>query len=131
MADSQKRPPAALGRRGKALWRVLHSELEFDAHEEAIVLEACRTADVIDDLAAVVEKAGVMSTGSTGQVVVHPAVPELRQQQAALSRLLTSLNLSDALDGGSGQVAISRAISSSAQAAANARWNRSKGARGA
>lgn len=131
MADSQKRPPSMLGRRGKALWRVLHNDLEFDAHEEAIVLEACRTADVIDDLADVIEKAGVMATGSTGQVVVHPAVPELRQQQAAFSRLLTALNLSDALDGSSGQVAVSRAISTSAQAAANARWNRSKGARGA
>ena len=124
-------PPRVLGKRGRALWRELHEQLEFDAHESAIVLEACRTVDAIDALQAAIDADGYMSTGSMGQTVVHPAVAELRQQQASLARLLTTLNLGAALEGQSGAVGMSRAISAQASAAANARWAKSKRARGA
>ncbi len=124
-------PPRVLARRGRALWRALHADLEFDAHESEIVLEACRTADTIDQLQAAVDEQGVTALGSMGQTIVHPAVAEIRQQQASLSRLLTTLNLNAALEGQTGDVAMQRAISAQASAAANARWARSKGARGA
>lgn len=124
-------PPAELGDRGSVLWVALHQDLEFDTHELQVLLEACRAADLIDRLAAAVEADGVLTTGSTGQKVVHPAVPELRQQQATFARLMGALNLSEALEGTPGAVAAARAISSQAQKAANARWSRSKGARGA
>ncbi|KAA9154220.1 hypothetical protein F6B41_02780 [Microbacterium lushaniae] len=132
MTDSRKpAPPKGLGKRGRALWRDLHDQLEYDAHESTIVLEACRTVDAIDNLQAVIDRDGYTIAGSTGQTVVHPAVAELRQQQAGLTRLLTALNLSAALEGQAGAVALSRAVSAQATAAANARWSRSKGARGA
>ncbi|MBO0979896.1 P27 family phage terminase small subunit [Microbacterium sp. SD291] len=123
--------PSELKKRGRALWAELHERLEFDPHEDELVLEVCRAVDTIDALAETIEQDGVTSTGSMGQTVVHPAIPELRQQQAGLSRLVATLNLSDAMDGSNGQVALSRAISSQAQAAANARWAKSKRARGA
>lgn len=131
MSGVVKSPPSGLAKRGRALWRALHASIEYEDHEELLVLETCRTVDMIDELAAVIAGEGVTSTGSTGQKVVHPAVPELRQQQAALTRLVTALNLSDVLDGQSGDVGLSRLISSQASAAANARWAKSKRARGA
>lgn len=131
MDDVKPPPPEELGERGQALWGDLNRDLEFDDHELALLLETCRTVDVIESLAKAVRDDGVLSSGSTGQKVIHPAVPELRQQQAALSRLVMALNLSDALRGTVGAVGAARAISSQAQAAANARWRRSKRARGA
>ena len=131
MTESRKpRPPRELGRRGRVLWRELHEVLEYESHETVIVVEACRTVDAIGELAAALETDGYMTSGSTGQRVVHPAVAELRQQQQSLVRLLTSLNLDAALAGG-GQVGLARAISSQASTAANARWAKSKRARGA
>lgn len=132
MADDTKPPPPDdLETRGEALWVDVNRDLEFDDHELVLLFEACRTVDVIDRLAEAVDRDGVLSTGSTGQPVIHPAVPELRQQQATLARLVTALNLSEALSGTPGAVGAARAISTQAQAAANARWRRSKGARGA
>ena len=129
--DTDPAPPEVLRERGAALWRDLHESLEFDVHETPVVLEACRTADAIDELAAVIDRDGYMSTGSAGQAIVHPAVSELRQQQQNLIRLLTTLNIDAALEGASGAVGLSRAISAQASAAANARWQKSKAARGA
>lgn len=133
MSEKATRPraPRVLGERGRELWRELHETLEYDAHESAVVLEACRTVDAIDSLSAIIASAGYMAAGSTGQAVVHPAVAELRQQQASFSRLLTSLNLSAALDGQAGAVGMARAVSTQASVAANARWSKSRGARGA
>lgn len=119
--------PKVLKRRGRGLWRDLVKKYEFDEHEVPVLLEACRALDRIDALEDAIDSDGLMIGGSTGQRVLHPAVPELRQQQATLARLLTQLNLNAA----EGAVAMSRQISSAAQAAANARWARSKAARGA
>lgn len=119
--------PKVLKRRGRGLWRDLMAKYEFDEHEVPVLLESCRAVDRIDALEEAIARDGLMISGSTGQSVLHPAVAELRQQQAALARLLTQLNL-DAAEGG---VAMSRQVSSAAQAAANARWARSRAARGA
>lgn len=122
-------PPVVLSTRGRKLWRDLHAVFEFDAHETAVVIEACRLLDTIDSLQAAITTDGVMLTGSQGQLVVNGAVAELRQQQLALTRLLTALNLDAATAGGNG-VAMQREISSKAKKAADARWSRSKAVRG-
>ncbi len=57
--------------------------------------ELCRTLDVLDDLAAVVQRDGPMALGSTGQVVAHPAVQEARLQRLVLARLAAVLCLPD------------------------------------
>lgn len=59
---------------------------------------------------------------------MNGAVAELRQQQLALTRLLTVLNLDAAGAGSAGMV---REITAQAQRAANARWSKSKQVRGA
>ena len=120
------RAPQVLEKRGRQIWKSLSEKYEFDDHEREVLLEFCRVLDRIDSLSGRVDSDGVMIAGSQGQQVLHPAVAEIRQQQQAAGRLLTQLNLPDA----EGDVALSRQISSQAQAAANARWQRSKRARG-
>lgn len=115
-------PPKGLKVRGRKLWRELHVKYEFDMQEADLVLETCRTLDVIDSLAAEVATAGVMVAGSQGQLVLNPAIAELRQTQASFARLVTSLNLDSAEVGGG----ILTATTVRAKIAANARWSKSK-----
>lgn len=86
------KPPTGLRRSGKALWSAVLSDYELDEHEEAILLEACRTADRLDLLESVLRAEGVMSESSQG-VRVHPALVESRQQAVTLARLLTALRI--------------------------------------
>ncbi|MFF1574132.1 P27 family phage terminase small subunit [Leifsonia sp. NPDC058292] len=115
--------PRSLEKRGRALWRTLFSGFEFDLEERDMVHELCRTLDTIDALSGRIDADGTMITGSTGQLVLHPAVAERRQQQTSFARMLQMLNLPEA----EGGVAMERATSSRARAAADARW--SKGSR--
>lgn len=86
-------PPRGLGKRGKAFWKEMQSEIEFDGPQTQVLWEACRTLDRLEALDDVIAAEGVTARGSTGQVVVHPAVSEARQLQVVLTRLVTALNL--------------------------------------
>lgn len=93
-----QRAPKGLGTRGRALWREPHATFEFDEdpHRSALVEDACRTADVIDRLQAVVDGAADLRVrGSQGQPVGMPELAELRQYRALLAQLLRSLALPD------------------------------------
>lgn len=111
--------------RGRALWKSLHEDYEFDSHEETLVFETCRVVDVIADLADSVSSDGLMIVGSMGQKVLNPAVAEMRQQQMALSRLVGMLNLGSADTGSAAQMIT--ATSLSAKRAAEARWSKKPG----
>lgn len=123
MTESAKpSPPPELAERGAQFWIDLHESLEFDPQETALVTEACRTLDRIDALELLLA-GGLTSTGSTGQTVVHPAVAELRQQQAGFARLIGAVNLpADA-------AAADRFRTMRAHAGAAARWQRPKAVR--
>lgn len=110
-----------LGARGRAFWDEQQAELEFDPHEEQVLLEACRTMDTIDALSTAIDRDGVMLTGSQGQARLNGAVAELRQQQAALARLIVQLNL-DADD----VAAAVSAKGAASRAAAQKRWRDQK-----
>ena len=110
--------PAGIGKRGRAFWIDVQSDLEFDARETDLLVEVCRTLDTIDALAAAVERDGVMLIGSQGQQVLNGAVAELRQQQAAYARLVTQLNL----DGAEQGEAMRTPRAASASATAKRRW---------
>lgn len=83
------------GPRGQAFWRSVTADFEADDGETALLIEACRTLDVLDQLAAAVERDGLIVKGSTGQPVTHPAVAEARQQRVVLARLLKALRLDE------------------------------------
>lgn len=67
-------------------------------HELGLLLEACRTSDDLDRLAAVVAVEGVVVDGRP-----HPALVEARQLRIVLSRLIASLRVPDDPDGQSGR----------------------------
>jgi hypothetical protein len=60
----------------------------------ATLLDAvCDALDTIEALESDVERDGRTVAGSRGQPIVNPAIPELRQQRAALAKLLAELEL--------------------------------------
>ncbi len=89
--------PKTLGPAGKRIWTALHDELPddwiFDGRELVNLESAGALRDVLEDLRAAVKADGVLVTGSTGQKVIHPALPEIRQTAQAIARHLGQLEL--------------------------------------
>ncbi|HEU0128998.1 MAG TPA: hypothetical protein VFQ48_10400 [Pseudonocardiaceae bacterium] len=80
--------PDGLRTAGRELWCAVQSVYELEAHESRLLLEMCRSADLLDTLAAVVESEGPMLDGRA-----HPAAVESRQQKIAFARLSAALRL--------------------------------------
>lgn len=110
------KPPAGLGRAGRALWRDIAAEFELDVRELAVLAAACRQADDVARLEALIEEQGAVVTGSAGQPKLSPAFAEVRQGRLALGRLLGDLALPNDTP--------TTARSSRARRAAEARWRR-------
>jgi hypothetical protein len=85
--------PAELGVSGRRLWDAALSDQEFDVHEELLLMEACRTADLLDRLAAEAAAGELTVTNQKGDRIANPVVVEARQQKLVLARLLASLRL--------------------------------------
>jgi hypothetical protein len=90
VTTSVPKPPAGTGSSGRALWRQVLERFTLDQHELALLREAVRTVDQLDQLDDVVRAQGVMLEGR-----VHPAVVEARQLRLVLARLVASLRLPD------------------------------------
>jgi hypothetical protein len=116
-----EKPPAGLGKAGRALWRDVRGTYGISTHDGRLLEAVCATVDALDCLDRVVASEGVMSTGSKGQPVLHPAVAEARQQRLALGRLLAQLALPD-LDQAGEIVRSPQQLR--AQRAAQERWRR-------
>lgn len=114
---NKPRPPRDLRDSGAEFWRATYAAYELDARDVPVLHEVCRVLDEIDCLAAAVAATGVLSTGSAGQVVEHPALAGLRAHRTVLDRLLVRLGLPS-----SEGVAPSSAQQLRAQKAAAARW---------
>jgi hypothetical protein len=91
------KPPTDLHRAGRLLWRSILGELapdlELDAREVALLARACSCADRIAELEALVDRDGMTTVGSAGQLVLHPGIGEARMQKQVLLRLLAQLDL--------------------------------------
>lgn len=87
-----ERPPAGTRAAGRRLWESITGEFELDEHELALLREAVRTVDVLDQLDATVRRDGLMVNSPQGDRV-HPAVVEARQQKIALARILAALRM--------------------------------------
>lgn len=120
-------PPEELGDAGEDLW--IRVNREFDMTGEpgklAILEQACRTVDQIEELERAREKAPLTAKGSAGQLVIHPLIQEVRQQRGSLNSLMKSLGLPET-DEEAAEKAARR--SRAGKKAAGARWNRGGGA---
>src|SRR3546814_20491970 len=63
----------------------------------SLLLQACRTVDMLEELETCVSRDGVMRDGKA-----HPGVVEMRQQRLALARLLAALRLPAGAEGALG-----------------------------
>lgn len=109
--------PSGLGKQGRAFFREVHNSYELDVRDGPILLETCRVLDEIEALKAAIDADGVISIGSKGQPVEHPALAGLRAHRLSLDRLMTRLGLPDA----EGEAPLTVAQMKARKAAA-ARW---------
>lgn len=120
--DKMQDVPAGLSDAGEALWMEIAGPGQYILRpDERRTLEAaCRAADRV---VAMEEERGsaVTSFGSTGQLVVHPLIAEIRAHEAQIASLLAKLKLPD--EEGGEQVSQQRA-------AAQSRWAAAHGAAG-
>lgn len=110
------RTPSGLGDAGRALWRRLVGVFEFAEHELALLEVACRQADDVAALEALIREQGLVVEGSAGQQRLSAAVTEVRQGRLALAKILGALALPDENDKPMTESA------RRAQHAARARW---------
>ncbi len=86
------RRPTGLKGPGTAFWRSIVDSFDLESHENALLVEACRTVDALAELDAAIQRDGAVLDTEHGPRV-HPAVVEGRLQRVALARLLDALKL--------------------------------------
>jgi hypothetical protein len=91
--EKTPRPPKGLGTAGRRLWRSVVEEFELDEHERVLLVQACRTVDRLDDIAAGLVGQPLTVENFRGDPVAHPLLNEQRQQSLTLGRLLASLRM--------------------------------------
>lgn len=113
--------PTGLSTSTAAFWRKITGTYELRGDELRVLEDACREMDLIERMEKELRKAGakLVVAGSMGQPTANPLLTEVRQHRAVLARLLGSLKLPDEDD-----LAVPASRSTSARAAANARWGK-------
>jgi hypothetical protein len=91
--------PKATGANGKKLWASVVDVWQLEEHELALLREATRTVDLLDDLAAIVKRDGPIVAGGAAGPRCRPALVEARQLKIALARILAALRMPDGVDG--------------------------------
>ena len=81
------------GARGGEFWRGVSAEFDLSRDEVELLVEVCRSLDLLDDLRSVLDRDGPMSIGSQGQPVAHPALAHINAAKMTLGRLLKQLGL--------------------------------------
>lgn len=121
--------PRRLGPGGRRLWSAVLKEHPILRPDEARILEdACREADLIDEMEAEQKDASKTTKGSMGQLVAAPLVSELRQHRATLTTLLRALALDRAQAASAADEAVrARDARESALAQAQTRWSSREG----
>lgn len=93
---SSPRMPSGLIKdgRGQRLWRELTGKYSFTSAELRLLETAAYTADRISKERRAIG-GHLTATGSQGQLVAHPLLPQLRADEAHLMNLLSKLDLPD------------------------------------
>ncbi len=93
MTASKPASPPDLGRRGAAFWRATVGVFALNESELRLLHECCRIIDELDLLRTAIVADGVVTAGSQGQPVAHPALAAASSHRALLGRLLAQLSL--------------------------------------
>ncbi|KAB1917988.1 terminase, partial [Micromonospora noduli] len=83
---------AGLGPAAGRLWAAITTAYELDEHEQALLVEAVRTVDLLEQLDEAIRRDGPLVESPQG-IKAHPAAVEARQQRIALARLLAALRM--------------------------------------
>src|SRR5262245_40960265 len=89
---ARPRPPKGAGPAGRRLWQAVLAAYELEQHEELLLRELVRTADLLDELQATLDVETLTIETSQGRRV-NPVAAELRQQRVAFARLAAALRL--------------------------------------
>lgn len=89
----QRSTPRGLDLAGRRMWKGIVKGYELRPDELFLLESACRTADTLAQLEAVMSGEPLMVEGSMGQMREHPLLSEVRQQRALLTRTLVLLKL--------------------------------------
>lgn len=85
--------PDGLDESGERLWLSVVEHYDLDVHEQLLLLQACRTADLLDRLSLQASRAPLTVENGKGDKVANPLLTEHRQQSLVLARLLASLRM--------------------------------------
>ncbi|MFF9625385.1 hypothetical protein [Streptomyces griseosporeus] len=85
--------PDGLDESGTRLWESVADGFELDVHEQLLLLQACRTADLLDRLSGEAARGRLTVRNAKGEEVTNPVITEHRQQSIVLARLLAALRM--------------------------------------
>ncbi|MFH8799682.1 hypothetical protein ACH4F6_08820 [Streptomyces sp. NPDC017936] len=85
--------PDGLDESGTRLWESVADGFDLDVHEQLLLLQACRTADLLDRLSREASRGRLTIRNAKGEEVTNPVITEHRQQSLVLARLLASLRM--------------------------------------
>lgn len=85
--------PDGLDESGTRLWESVADPFDLDVHEQLLLLQACRTADLLDRLSREAGRGRLTVRNAKGEEVTNPVITEHRQQSLVLARLLASLRM--------------------------------------
>ncbi|GAA3037035.1 hypothetical protein [Streptomyces glomeratus] len=85
--------PDGLDESGTRLWESVADGFDLDVHEQLLLLQACRTADLLDRLSLEAGRGRLTVRNAKGEEVTNPVITEHRQQSLVLARLLASLRM--------------------------------------
>lgn len=108
--------PSGLGPGGRALWKRISAAYDMREDELATLQDACQITDMVQSLEKAWKDEGRPKTarGSTGQLIIHPLIGEIRAQRMARNALFRQLKLPDDSSDG--------AESNQHRAAAQSKW---------
>jgi hypothetical protein len=117
---TRPRAPQSLDQAGRTLWRAVTGVYDLSPAEVELLRQACRVADQLARIDAVLLDSDVVVEGYAGQPRAHPLLQASADQRRVLDGLLRSLALPmpDEQEG--------RRRSPVAVAAAQARWRKER-----
>lgn len=118
--------PDRLNTSGAFLWAETTKNYRLRADELLLLEQACREADLIDDLYNDLRFGSNTVSGSQGQEVANPLLVEIRQHRTLYGQLISRLGLPDLAEQGEGLHAVPEV--NQQRNAVNSRWHKAYGA---